>query len=105
MEAPDRPSTDPTDRSMPAVRMTRSWPTAMIPKIATCRARLDRLLPVRNSSLARVRAPTATSSTTSPPLSRPAMSPSVMTRRRLGAWLAASAPRAVAVSSPPGAGW
>ena len=32
---PVSPSTEPTDRSMPAVRITSSWPTAMIPKIAT----------------------------------------------------------------------
>ena len=29
-DAPDRPRIDPTDRSIPAVRMTSSWPTAMI---------------------------------------------------------------------------
>jgi hypothetical protein len=29
---PVRPRTEPTERSMPAVRMTRSWPTAMMPK-------------------------------------------------------------------------
>src|SRR6476620_7293781 len=51
-----------------------------MPKMATWRARLARLLPVRNSGLARVRAPTATSRTISPPLSRPAMSPRVLTR-------------------------
>ena len=39
---------------MPAVRITSSWPTAMIPKIATWRARLARLSAVRNSSEASV---------------------------------------------------
>src|ERR671916_248155 len=78
--APARPSTEPTDRSMPAVRMTSSWPTAMIPKIATCRARLDRLLPVRNSSEAIVIAPNSTSRTIRPPASRPKTSPKPMTR-------------------------
>src|SRR5215211_1044849 len=56
----------------------------MIAKMATWRARLDRFPPVRNSLLNSVSAPTATSSTTSPPLSRPATSPRVTTLGRLG---------------------
>src|SRR5262245_61961353 len=77
---PDRPSTDPTDRSMPAVRITSSWPTAMMPKMATWRARLARLLPVRNWSETRVSAPNSTSNTMMPPASRPNTSPNVSTR-------------------------
>src|SRR2546421_3743918 len=82
---PDRPSPDPTDRSMPAVRMTSSWPTAMMPKMATWRARLARLLPVRNWSDHSVSAPNRTSRTTIPPASRPNTSPKVMTRSSRGA--------------------
>src|SRR6478672_8080440 len=111
--APASPRMDPTDRSMPPVRMTTSWPIARMPKMATWRARLARLLPVRNSGLARVRAPTATSRTISPPLSRPAMSPRVLTRtlgRGAGisaAAVASAAARVVdvpppSVASPPG---
>src|SRR3954452_561157 len=91
--APVRPSTDPTDRSMPAVRMTSSWPTAMIPKTATCRARFARLSPVRNSVDASVMPPNRTSRTMRPPASRPKTSPKVRTRspRSAGAALAAPA--------------
>src|SRR5687768_6883382 len=53
-----------------------------MPKMATWRARLARLLAVRKSSLAMVRAPTVTMRTMSAPLSRPAMSPRVLTRTR-----------------------
>src|SRR5882757_1334530 len=77
---PVRASTEPTDRSMPAVRITSSSPPAMMPKIATWRARLPRLPPVRNSSEARVSPPNSTSSTTSPPASRPSTSPRRKTR-------------------------
>src|SRR5690349_5387976 len=65
---------------MPAVRMTSSWPTAMMPKMATCRARLARLSAVRNWSELSVSAPKRTSSTTMPPASRPNTSPNVMMR-------------------------
>src|SRR4051794_35173476 len=90
---PVRPSTEPTDRSMPAVRMTSSWPTAMIPKTATCRARFARLSPVRNSVDASVIPPNKTSRTMRPPASRPKTSPKVRTRssRSAGAALAAVA--------------
>ena len=33
--APARPRIDPTDRSMPPVRITKSWPIARMPKMAT----------------------------------------------------------------------
>src|SRR3954454_15822270 len=90
---PVSPSTEPTDRSMPAVRMTSSWPTAMIPKTATCRARFAMLSPVRNSVDARVMPPNRTSRTMRPPASRPKTSPKVRTRspRSAGAALAAPA--------------
>src|SRR5437764_7961728 len=52
----------------------------MIPKIATCRARLARLSAVRNWSDASVSAPNSTSSTTIPPASRPTTSPNVTIR-------------------------
>src|SRR5437763_13344457 len=52
----------------------------MIPKIATCRARLARLSAVRNWSDASVSAPNSTSSTTIPPASRPNTSPNVTIR-------------------------
>jgi len=80
--APDRARIEPTDRSIPPVRITKSWPIARMPKIETWRARLARLLPVRKSLLTSVRPPMATSNTTSAPLSRPAMSPRVRTRLR-----------------------
>src|SRR5439155_15279991 len=89
---PDSPSTEPTDRSMPAVRMTRSWPTAMMPKMATCRARLARLSPVRNWSDPSVSAPNRTSRTTIPPASRPNTSPNVMIRSGAGAAGASAVP-------------
>src|SRR2546430_677473 len=88
---PDSPSTDPTDRSIPAVRMTSSWPIAMMPKMATWRARLDRLLAVRNWSDPSVSAPNRISRTTMPPASRPNTSPKVITRSSRGA--AVSVPR------------
>ena len=65
---------------MPAVRITSSWPTAMMPKIATWRARLAMLSAVRNSSESSVIAPNRTSRTMSPPASRPNTSPNVRTR-------------------------
>ncbi len=37
------PTTEPTDKSIPAIRMTIVMPTAMMPTIVTCRARLLRL--------------------------------------------------------------
>src|SRR6185312_8097239 len=77
---PVRPSTEPTERSMPAVRITSSWPTAMIPKTATWRARLARLSPVRNSLEASVIPPNRTSRTIRPPASRPKTSPKVRMR-------------------------
>src|SRR6478735_11121128 len=95
---------EPTDRSIPPVRITNSWPIARMPKIETWRARLARLLPVRKSLLTSVSPPMATSNTTSAPLSRPAMSPRVRTRL-LGpagtATLGGAAPEALA--SPLGA--
>src|SRR5512132_4267077 len=77
---PVRPRTEPTERSMPAVRMTSSWPTAMMPKTATWRERLARLSPVRNSSEASVSAPKRTSRTIRPPASRPKTLPKVRIR-------------------------
>ena len=40
---PDRPSVDPTDRSMPPLRMTSSIPMARIPNRATCDAMVRKL--------------------------------------------------------------
>ncbi len=77
---PVSPSTEPTDRSMPAVRMTSSWPTAMMPKTATWRARLAMLSPVRNSLEPSVSAPKRISRTIRPPASRPKTSPKVRIR-------------------------
>ena len=37
------PTTEPTDRSIPAIRITIVIPTPMIPTIVTCRATLLRL--------------------------------------------------------------
>src|SRR6476659_4872390 len=80
---------------------------ARMPKMATWRARLARLLPVRKSGLARVRAPTATSSTISAPLSRPAMSPRVLTRtfgRRGAVAVSGVAPDSPLGAPPPAPG-
>ena len=45
------PMTEPTERSMPAVRMTQVMPTAEMPSIATCRATVRRFPAVRNERL------------------------------------------------------
>ncbi len=37
------PTTEPTDKSMPAIRITIVMPTPMMPTIVTCRATLLRL--------------------------------------------------------------
>src|SRR3954447_24983164 len=90
--APVRPRTEPTDRSMPAVRITSSWPTAMMPNTATWRARFAMLSPVRNSLEASVMPPNRTSRTIRPPASRPKTSPNVRTRCSRWAGAAAAAP-------------
>ena len=46
---PQKPTIEPTDRSMPPLRMTNVMPIARIALIATCLTRIDRLPVVRNS--------------------------------------------------------
>ena len=53
---PDRTTTEPTDRSMPAVMMTAVIPSAMMPTKAKFRVTLNRLRSVAKVSVARVRA-------------------------------------------------
>ena len=47
---PDKPTSEPTDRSIPAVQITADMPSAMIPKKAKLRVILNRLRSVRNTS-------------------------------------------------------
>ncbi len=47
---PEKATTDPTDRSMPPVRMTTSMPNASRPVVTICLSRLVRLAGVRNVS-------------------------------------------------------
>jgi hypothetical protein len=68
---PLRPSTEPTERSMPPVRMTKSCPTERMAKTATCRTRLSRLVSVKKSLVVRMSAAMKMSRTRIPPLSRP----------------------------------
>ena len=46
---PQKPTTEPTDRSMPPLRMTNVMPIARIALMATCLTRIERLPVVRNS--------------------------------------------------------
>ncbi len=48
-----KPTTAPTDRSMPAVMMTKVWPTARIAVIAPWRSRLLMLLGVQKLFVAK----------------------------------------------------
>ena len=41
---PARPSVDPTERSMPPLRITSSIPMPRMPKMATCEAMVRKLL-------------------------------------------------------------
>src|ERR1700739_4979133 len=50
------PTTEPTDKSIPAIRMTMVIPTPMIPTIVTCRATLLRLRALWKVGSARARA-------------------------------------------------
>ena len=52
---PDKPTTDPTERSMPPVRITRLIPAARMAVNAFCRTTLARLLSVKNASVANAR--------------------------------------------------
>ena len=75
---PESPATEPTERSIPAVRMTSVWPTAMIATTETWTAMLNRLLEVKKYGEAMLIAITTTISpaaaanwlTTSPNRSR-----------------------------------
>ena len=57
---PAKPTTDPTDRSIPPAMMTKVIPSATIPLIDVCRTRLDRLFPVMKPLVAIVRKTTIT---------------------------------------------
>ena len=46
---PQKPTIDPTDRSMPPLRITNVMPIARMALMATCLTRIDRLPVVRNS--------------------------------------------------------
>src|SRR5207302_4979103 len=59
MIAPARASSEPTDRSIPAVRMTKVIPAAMIALMETCRATLSRFSAVRNEGESSARAATS----------------------------------------------
>ena len=61
---PPRPATEPTDRSIPAVRITSVCPTAMIATTDTCTPMLNRLFEVRKYGEAKH---SATNTTISPP--------------------------------------
>jgi hypothetical protein len=50
-----KPTTAPTDRSMPPVMMTKVWPTARIAIIEPWRSRLEMLLPVAKLVVAKDR--------------------------------------------------
>jgi hypothetical protein len=49
--APENAKVDPTDKSIPPVRITNVIPAAMIALIEVCRSTLNMLDPVRNRSL------------------------------------------------------
>ena len=49
----DSTMTAPMDRSIPAVRITRVWPTASEPPQATCCRRMDRFCGVKNRPFSR----------------------------------------------------
>src|SRR5215210_2445286 len=57
----ERPSTDPTERSIPATRMTKSWPMANTARTEVWTATLEMLAPVRNTGLRSVMASTRSS--------------------------------------------
>ena len=62
--APHRASTEPTDRSMPAVRMTSVMPTAMMALTEVWRSMLSRLSAVKKLGLRKETTPISTSSAT-----------------------------------------
>src|SRR5215208_6219626 len=57
----DRPRTDPTERSMPATRITKSWPIASTARTEVWTTTLEMLAPVRNTGLRSVMARTRSS--------------------------------------------
>ena len=52
---PDNANTEPTERSIPPIRMTKVMPTAMTPRTVTWSITLSRFLTVRNVSVLRDR--------------------------------------------------
>src|ERR1700722_11659670 len=55
-----KPTVDPTDRSMPPVRITKVMPTAMIALIAVCPTRMIRFCSVKNAGESREKIPSKT---------------------------------------------
>ena len=62
VDSPESASTEPTERSMPAVRMTRVCAIARVPTTATCWVISDRLAGARKRSLSSPNTSTATTS-------------------------------------------
>src|SRR5215213_2326822 len=57
----DRPRTDPTERSIPATRITKSWPMASTARTEVWTTTLEMFAPVRNTGLRSVMARTRSS--------------------------------------------
>ena len=86
-----RAMTAPSERSMPAVRMTSVWPMARVPTTMTCWTISDRLVPVRNRGDSKVKKAAAMNSAIRGP--------------SVESWPSAAERRARARSPPLGPSW
>ena len=102
-----KPTIDPTDRSIPAVRMTNVMPTPMIPTMDAWRATLARLLIVRKAGDSKAPTTTSTSRATQDPDSLAATGPAapelgapMPPRAALASSIGRSGPTYLAVQPP-----